>query len=73
MENIEKEKHKCIHCGKKEFHLTSDFSKGICDNCGFEFDYEQLPFMKKLIGFVKDIQKAMKVPIDVKDLEEIKE
>ena len=73
MENIEKEKYNCIHCGKKEFHLTSDFSKGVCDNCGFEFHYEKLPFMKNLIGFARELKKVMKFPIDAEDLEEIKE
>ncbi len=59
------EKHKCPHCTKITFGLTHTLTTAKCDNCGFEIDYEKIPFMQMIVNQVKQIRKAITIPIEL--------
>ena len=61
----------CPNCQKRSFHLNKDWTKSICDKCGFEIDYEKIPILKDMVELAKQVARATTTPIDVKDMEEI--
>lgn len=63
----------CPNCKKKAYHLNSDWTGTICDKCGFEVDHTKIPFLKGIVKIMEDMKKAIKMPIDVNDLEEVKD
>jgi DNA-directed RNA polymerase subunit RPC12/RpoP len=59
--------YKCPNCSEVAYALTSELTVSRCDKCGFEFDFEKVPFMKGLVNIMKEIKKGITIPIDLED------